>query len=305
MSQVPKGPETTTITSTDVNPYFFEPSPGPERVKLDEPGPVPAASTSQPKPGPSAWLVQKAEGLGLPSALIAGASDEVLSRAVIEQMGRLSAERSAPRVVETVSNPVQISQTPAEESAFDWGEMDDRDDAGRPVKRKVSRDDLHPAIANVIERQDKQIRELKKALEGMTRGQQESAEQSFVQRLDAAFSKSPELFGAGSGESLKGTAEFARRQVVYQQIMAMPPESRRGMTVEQAVDAVAKTLFGKGAAKPIRPSAEEWNEGAVAVPTQRKGGGEPEGRDRAISSVSEYLRETGGAPGTSLDEFLP
>jgi len=276
--------------------------------------PPPQAQPQPPRPKHPQHLLRHAEALGFHPALVEALPTEQLTQVVMDALAAQRREAASQQLAAQVQRPAEAASAPtlgppqgqrslAEE--FDWGEYEDDDGSGRKVTKKVDPEDLHPALVGVLKRQQQQLAELRRQLAEQSQQQQQARERTTAQRFDAAFARFPKLFGAGSAEDVKGTPEFARRSAVYAQVMAIPPAQRAGLTIEQAVEQVAKTLFG-----PLDAGArvEGWNAGAVAVPTKRGADPAP-GRSKAIQSVEEYMREQRSQGGslfaeTTEDEFL-
>ena len=252
-------------------------------------------------------LTKRAEALGLSASFIERATTEELAETVVEMLSM----RQAPSVPEPVQSPRPTAPQPEPEPEFDWGEIEED---GR--KRKVTDEDIHEPIVKAFKKQQKEIAALKRALEERDSRAQAAVEQTFEQRLDAAFSANEKLFGKGRGEDLKkaGAPAFFRRKAVFEAIQAIPVAERAKMTIEQAIAQVSEDLFGPQVAaaatqtqtKPKAPAVTDWNNGAVATPTQRKGPPDNKpGRSKAVESVTEMLREAQtDDSSTDLEGFL-
>ncbi len=309
-----------------------EPKPAPGPV---EPKPAPVAAAAAPAPavvGPKhpKYLTTQATALGVPDSVIAAVSTDVLGDIVAQQTTLVLSERrtqgiAALRQGDTpptnlVPGQAAAAAAPAP-AAFDWGEVDDEID-GQRVRRKIAEDEIHPAIANVIKKQDERIKQLEGAIREAGQQAQAQQERSLEQRLDAAFSTMPRAFGTGPAAAVKGTPEFARRKAVWAMMNEMPAEVRQTMTLEAALAQCAEQIFGikpgaAAAATPAKPKAPpaavvvaDWNDGAVARPTNRTPSPLPNGRAKAAASVADYLSDMKNGEGatdgdTTIDEFLP
>lgn len=319
---------------------------------IGEPDPVhdsAAASTATATPAATAaatpvasdathpkWLLKQHADLGLPAGALKLTTDDLgelvaqtaaRARQEAQAQGRQSAVQGDAANAASAANPGAASAsqpTVTPEPAFDWGEIDDEDDDGRPIKRKVDEKELHPSITRVLKDQAKRIAELEGVIRQGQQAQARAQEQSFEQKLDAAFGRHPGLFGQGSAAAVKDTPAFKRRKAVFMEIRALTPEQRAGMTIEQAVDQFAAELFGAQAPAPqqgqqaqhgqgtqqARGAADEWNAGAVSRPTPRRNNDDAPSRAKAVDAARQYFNEhasDGGAPAASdatLGEFL-
>ncbi len=330
---VAPAPAPAPVASTLASEYDIADPAVPPADAVPQPVPVASAATVPPPAPPKhpRYLLAQATELGLPEAVVAGVSTEVLGELVARETKLVMQERrgqsvAAARQGDSPAVPVAAAATPAAPvppPAFDWGEMDDEVD-GRVVRRKVTDDDLHPAIAGVIKRQDARIKDLEAAIASAGQQVRANEERTIEARLDAAFSAMPRAFGEGPAAAVKGTPAFQRRKAVWAAMQEMPPEVKATMTLEAALAKCAEDLFGvkvATAATPPKPSpkpkpvpaavVDEWNDGSLARPTNRTAPAQANGRAKAVASLSEYLGgiSTGeaadGGPDVTLDEFLP
>lgn len=233
----------------------------------------------------------------------------------------------------------QVAAQPVapQEPPFDWGTFEDEVAPGQKQMVKFTDDMLNPAIAHHIKKLTKQITELQGFIGNMGRQAQESREAAIQREFDAAFNRIPQVFGNGTAASLQGTPEFQRRKIIYQAVKgmfsAMPKEALANMSVESGVLAMAKQIFNAdpsvAAAAAPQPQPQHapqpqhhqngngqqaangvWNNGIVAVPTQRRASDQQYGRDRAVAGAQQMFQEwqaNGAFPqggDTSIDEFL-
>lgn len=278
---------------------------------------APPATGKHPK-----WLADQVADLGLHESVLA-LDTESLGTLVADQNRKLRAEyaeqrRAAAHDQATPAQPVQSKPTVTETPSLDWGEVEDQDEDGRTIKRKVREDELHPSIVHVMKAQAEQIRRLEAVIAQGVQTATQTREQTFHNQLDTSFSRHPNVFGSGSAADVRGKPEFRRRKAVLEELRQMPEEARAGKSLDQLIDLVAADLFG-----PMQTSAPaadggaqkeavaKWNSGAVARPTQRANSDKAPGRARAVDAVRQFLKETAAdaenplASDVTLDEFLP
>lgn len=293
-------------------------TPAPVQAAQAVPPPPPSSAAAPKTPAPGAvpeWLKKKADEFGIPASIVSRATAVELDEMVMGLMkSRLESTYEALRnPAPPVAAAAAVQPPPPAEPEFDWGEIEEVDANGRALKRKVvEKDEIFEPVAHVIKRQDKRIAELEAFIKTMTQQVQVNQERTVEQQFDAAFSKHAKVFGAGAGAELKGTPEFDRRVAVFNAVKMIPPEVRKTITVEQAVERVSAALFGTVAAAATQApddAVERWNAGSVQKPTQRQGREAPLGEKRARESVTAWAREQAdaGVPiggDTSIDEFL-
>lgn len=299
-------------------PTGVTPAPVPAAQAVPPPPPSSAAAPKTPAPGAvPEWLKKKADEFGIPASIVSRATAVELDEMVMGLMkSRMESTYEALRnPAPPVAAAAAVQPPPPAEPEFDWGEIEEVDANGRALKRKVvEKDEIFEPVAHVIKRQDKRIAELEAFIKTMTQQVQVNQERTVEQQFDAAFSKHAKVFGSGAGAELKGTPEFDRRVAVFNAVKMIPPEVRKTITVEQAVERVSAALFGAVAAAATEPPAAEsvidrWNAGSVQKPTQRQGRDTPHGEKRARESVTAWAREQADAGAslggdTSIDEFL-
>ena len=286
-----------------------------------------AAPATSPAPKHPAWVLQHAAEFGIHPLVIDRLPTGELSQLVMETMARARQEQATRGVANAIQTPqaaAAAAQPQPVAPSFDWGVHDDTDDSGRTIRKQFTDADVHPAVAVHIKSQNDRIKRLEDSLQNMHQSAAVSVEQQRQGQFDVAFNKIGGVFGTGTANSLKGTAEFGRRGSVYAAVKgmynALPAEVREGMTIEQAVFTMAKSMFGAevpaaaaNAARPTngQPTAEQFRNGTVQPPTQRRGSDQQFGPARAKEEAVAWFAEqqaAGAIPangGTSMDEFLP
>lgn len=298
---------------------------------------TPVQASEPAKPKHPAWLLAQAESFGLHPLMIERLDTDTLGAVVTDEMKkartRTQASPDSGQLPGQTAAPAQAA--PPAVPAFDWGEHEDfeYDFDGKKVskgKRKFTDDDVHPAIAAVIKKQSKEIEDLKAFVGTMATQARSATESRKEQAFNAAFDKFPSFLGKGSPQSLHGKPEFERRRILYQAVdgmmKAMPAEVRATMSLDSAVQSMAKSIFNvepevaaAASETPVQPSkrqpgtnghasAQDWVNGAVAVPTQRTPNPAGPGRTKAVEAATDWFNEArttepdGGL--TSIDEFL-
>lgn len=297
---------------------------------------TPPAPPAPPPPKHSPWLLKKAEQFGIHPVVVDKLSSEELNQVVLEHVAmQLENQRhfTQSQVLDTTNRPPQAiqptaTQVPgqptavATEPTLDWGTIEDEDPrTGQKVVRPVEESEIYKPIAKLFKEQQKRIAALEEEIRQSRVQTQAAVERTVEQKFEDAFAKFPQLFGQGTGASLKGTPEFERRRVVYQYANSIPAEQRANMTIEQAVDQVTKLLFAvEAASNGQAPSPQQvpqngkkspidaWNSGVLASPTKRVEGSMPRGEKLARENIAAVMRDM-AAQGdnfgeTTEDEFL-
>jgi hypothetical protein len=164
-----------------------------------------------------------------------------------------------------------------------------------------------PEVIGAFKSLKKQNLDLQRRLEALEHGQQAQAQQTFEVRADRVFAKFPNIFGEGRGFELQGTPEYARRVAVIEQVQRMQKEPG---SLEQKLSRAALILYPQLTERkpePKRPghSVDEWNDGALAKPTNRNTS-EPPSEAKARKSVAKWFAENGVTQeaGVAGDEFI-
>lgn len=151
----------------------------------------------------------------------------------------------------------------------------------------------------VVKELRKQVAELKQTIQSMSQHVAAQEGLSYAQKADAFFAKYPEQYGKGDVKSLsRSDPQFARRLAV------LGVCDQHKCSFEKAHE----ILYGSKPAPTEKPgktkAQEEWDEASTARPTQRNGGAEPNGYNKAVRNVAQLLAERKQTePGTSLEEF--
>lgn len=282
------------------------------------PAPVVQPAPSTPAAHPE-WLTKEATAIGIPAYMQAHLPTEVLSQAVME---KLRTAPVAPGAAPTAPGAAVVAPVAPAPPPFNWGTFDETDAAGRVVAKKTYTDaDIDPAIAAHIKLLHQEIANLKQFQSGVVATVATTQEQQITQVFDAAFNSVPQVFGAGGAKDVKDKPEYARRQAVYNavksMIQALPEGLKGSITIPQAIAIQAKALFNVdipkagGAPANGQPTAQQFQNGQVAHPTQKKAATPTPGRDVAIGAATEWWKENvtnnAGTPqsgDTQISEFF-
>jgi hypothetical protein len=303
-----------------------------------------AAAPEPPQKKHPDWLYTVATDLGIPPEECDELSSAALGNAIrrarrYEQSQSRQASRDDARMEAHAGSQTQPHNEPAapEPDPFDISEIEGQLDPKfraflHAVKEKSKEvDALKAQLAAVGQRE--QQREL------------QSNAQMLDGAFEAIGEKFADVFGEGDAGDLgpEKAAEMKRRLAVVTAAvggMDIRTLSRRQLNakIKEAADMIFGDLVGKRGpaasaaappdpyaaavapsrpAKPQRsgpaprstnravPTEEDWEQGALAVPTQRRGGAEPNGRAKAIRNVQEILRQGGdGATDAEIDDGL-
>lgn len=291
-----------------------------ENVQSPVPAVVPAPSTPVATVATvhPEWLTKEATTIGIPAYIQSHLPTDVLTQAVMERLRQ-------PAPVATVATPqpvpAQVPVTPTP-PAFNWGTFDETGAQGRVIAKKTYTDaDIDPAIAAHIKLLHQEIATLKQFQTGVTHQVQTSQEQQITAMFDTAFNTVPQVFGTGAAKDVKDKPEYARRQAVYNAVKGMlqglPANLKGSISVPQAIAIQAKALFGVDIANPVatvatgQPTPQQFQNGQVAQPTQKKAATPQPGRDTAVSAATEWwsqnVTNNNGTPAsadTQLSEFF-
>lgn len=309
--------------------------PGGDLPSVTSSGSTPPQAPLTPASQHPAWLTRQAADLGVHPLVAERLDTASLTQVVMEELSRQRAEfaersraatiqqpPAAPQQAPAPGQPAAVAQ-PQQPPPFDWGTFDETDHEGRVIGKKTYTEaDIDPAVAHHIRTLTQEVAGLKQFINTMGQQAQTSREAQVQAEFDRAFDRFPSIFGQGTAQTLKGKPEFERRRVIYGAVKgmysAMPPAARDAMTIEAAVAAMTQNMFGAAAAAtptpapavPGVPTPQQFQQGAVAQPTQRRDSGKPLGRDRAVDEARQWWQDqqaAGGLPadgGTSIDEFL-
>lgn len=263
----------------------------PERAR-DEQGRFLPEKTNHPKS-----LVRMARDYGIAESLIDSMSTEDLADEVnVERLKAHSVSRDSRHL-----SP-EDRQSPEGEQSPPTKNPETDDSLGLDEETRAS---IHEPILKLLQNQAREIRELKASLGAITQAEAARANESAVETADRIFAEDEQIFGKGKRSELKdGTPECVRRLAVWE--LARTQDG----SVEQKIRKAREILFGKKEPTPNRSESterqpaittEEWEESALARPTQRQGSREPKGVRRAEKAVAARLRENG----QTLDDFGP
>ena len=301
-----------------------------------------APSVPVPKPGEReralpapakhhAYVVEKARSFGFSDDEIGSVSEETLIAQVRGAEKMIAAERQAAAIRQDAQAVERVRPTPPEpvKKADDLDDLDISD-----VIPLADQDQYDPAYLKTLRRiERKRMKELADLRAELT-PIKKAAEVNQAQQLDtwldnqfAAISRDRE-FGKGSINAMLGTPAARRRTAVYAEMIALGGVNAKNFTVavetlygkakaapadqpavESAYAAGAKTPPGRNKARvPPEPTAEDFEEGQVARPTNRRGAAEVKGAKLAEQKLSEFMREQGITDieddGGDLDGFL-
>lgn len=302
-----------------------------EDTELERSRPAPEESpATKPKPVHQhhRYVVEKAQSFGISDHDIANMSEDVLVSQIrnIEQYQAREAhqaniQRDAQRVEQVRPKPpeppkpveehVDISEYLGDTKESEW------EPATLAVYRRMERKRL------------KDLNALKEQVAGIKQTTQQTQAQTIDAMMDGFFAASgrDKEFGAGPANSLMGTPALRRRNAVFAEMQALGGINAKNFQVavetlygkarvatpeEQA--AAQPSAYGQRASvAPVRPRSpkvpsvptqEDYEQGTVARPTNRRGAAEPKGDVRAVAKVAEAMREQGiSADDDSTDEL--
>lgn len=243
-------------------------------------------------------VVRLAESFGFTRERIDATTPEVLEELVLE---RNRWEREEARAARQILGS-GIREAPA---------ASERREA--TVEEEPDLTDVHEPIRKMFERQQKELAALK------AERQAEKAEAG-EREIDNAFKslEDPELFGEGSAKEVGlESEEMERRRAVYARAARYPSGSLRERLAKARTalypgrgEQTAKpgrgqdnsySRNGNGASPELQRRRDEWDEGALAVPSHRK----PSPRSpeqRAMAVAAEHLRNIDLGGDSRLDD---
>lgn len=279
----------------------------------------PAEQLSPPPNNPkhAQGVVNLARELGLEDDEISSTPSGQLERtvyALFRQREKLRSELNVERLRQDAT-----VQTPDPKS------LEEEDDLGLNPE-------VEPTILNAFKRLQKENKELKAKL-----GRVDDLDKQFSQHkfktasdlLDAAFAKLPakyrKLFGDGAASDLgpNQQRELKRRLAVLQEAGITFDNINRGTIIKKIKDA-ADSLYALPEEQPVEPTEppdpysraiaqpkkgqritpEQWDEAATAVPSQRRGAGEPNGEQKAVANLARKMREQESMSDAEIDDGL-
>lgn len=145
-------------------------------------------------------------------------------------------------------------------------------------------------IVAVLTAQEKRIREQEKLIRAREAADAAQRQQQGYTEIDTAFTalKSP-LFGEGTYKDID-PAMYRRRKAVIASIQQEPPKGLNSLA--EAVAQRANELFGVASPSHDKNKEfkEKWNQGGVAIPTQRSETPQKKGDKAATKEVAKLLR---------------
>lgn len=269
----------------------YEHEPDAEEAVSPPPPPPPPAVVSPPPPPPPAKhthprdLERMAIAYGLTDQEIEATPTPALQAKVV----RLGEERKTAAQKPASPPPPAV---PEEE----------------PVDLGIDESKYDPEVIGVLKRikreNKKEVKELRDKLEAREKQDVEGRRNAVHRRFEELCDAQPEKYGV-TGKFEVGSAEFLRRQAVYNGLMALG----QGATTLDADHAkIDAALFGARSQSPPPPASpppppaagsnghnritpEQWNKGTVVKPTKVKGPEKPKGPERATEYVANFLRE--------------
>lgn len=288
-------------------------------LEVPTPKPAPSAAAVEPKPhNHPAFLVRMAKQYGFSDTDIQNTSPEILERQV-EAINDREMKRSQSTLAD-LDRLARIQPKPPPEPTVTKPEDDvDLSD----ILGDVAADDIDVRFLNVLKRQEKkrqkELADLKTQVERGTATAQQTETQRRNGLLDQLFAASgrENVFGKGPMGPNIGPQAAARRLAVVQFI----DTNNGGKVDEQAFQMAVETLYGKKKAtagtpagagegveddpyapkpqparKPSRqtaPTEDDYEEGQVSRPTNRRGAAEMKGEAKARRAVKEKMDEQG------------
>ena len=241
-------------------------------------------------------LVKLARDLGISDDEIQSTSSAELREAIND----VRLERQFSRRSEAVEQPLERPSIPEDK----WD----------------GEDDIAPQIVQILKSLKGEIKSLKEENNQLKAFTHSQAVESFTQKADREFSELGPAFESMIGKGTKSDLEPDSFQMVLRDALVKEAVKLAGKNATTDAIAskikVAAKLHLQGltanpqendSASSKRWTQSQWDEGALARPTQRHTGDElPKGAERAELAVAEYLRVNGQSNGrTSKDEFFP
>lgn len=239
---------------------------------------------------------------------IAGIDPVSLERSV--NLLALKSLREAKQIKrdQTVSNAVDrnlANQNPPQPQV-DEDPLSDYD-FGEENGQKLGADFFHPALQNVIKKQAKELKELKKQVAALTGREVARENETRFQMYDRVFADSgfEDHFGKGPGKQFKaedGAMQKRVAMIILSRTMSGPDEEAK---LREAI----KTVYGSRAqATPknddddldLSAAQQQWQQARLNRPTQRKELPPTKGKNAAVRAVTQKLNDF-GAEGVNGD----
>jgi hypothetical protein len=285
------------------------------------------------KPNHSSYVVRKAREYGISDHDIANMSPAVLEERLhtIDLYQRreqqLAHERQAADAVERIRpRPPEPEAKPVEPDVDITDYLDGE-----------TEDKFDPGFLKIIKKQErkrlKDLADLKNDLSQTKQVSQKNEAERLAAQMDEWFAATgrDDEFGKGAFAAVMATPAGRKRQAVYHEMMALGGQNAKNFRM------ALETLFGKGTpaavapaadavnpyaqrpaapaararkAAPAVPTEDDYDEGRLARPTNRRGASEVKGDKQAVSRVAEAMREMGiqdivDDDGDATDGFLP
>lgn len=249
---------------------------------------------------------------------IEGLSKEALEIFVSREMSR---QLKAAKVGQVEDRELDRKKKEKEEEdaelEIDWGEGED--ESGN--KRKFTKDDVHPALRNVIVGLVKEIKSLKGEKAEDAKAAQQKQMDQFTAAFDASCSRFTKTLGKGTLSDLEGTPQAKKRVAMFKEVCDIMSKNK-GIRLDQAVEQAAEELYGaklatvaKPKAKPKVESEEDeeedeqtvrrqgYTQGKTVRPTGRKDK-KAKGASAAEEAVERWLEDNppGDDVGSAADD---
>lgn len=283
------------VVDDDYDDEFEESTPAPSTPETPAEETQPVVSE---KPKHSRFLILQARDLGISQEEIDDTPTKQLER-VVYYLNKQQRQRPDEPKVEAKTAPVV-------EEDMDLG-----------IDEAVVEPSIVKAMKKLAKGQkdkDAKIAALEQELGTVKQNESRREAQTAAERIDAGFGDlGPEyesIFGKGRGNEMEASDRcLHRRRAVLQSLNADPPKTgtlrdnvrRRALELFGQPDAVqAETPEPEPKPAPSKkkgPTQEEWNEAALARPTQRANSSEKYGVKRAEKAAHEFLKSKGVVTG--------
>jgi hypothetical protein len=284
-----------------------------------KPAATPAAKpAAKPVNQHHAYIVEKARSFGIADHDIENMSEEVLVSQIrsIEQYrareaNQANRQQDALRVEHVRPKPPPPPSKPVED------DVDISEYLGDTKESEWEPEQI--ALYKRMERKRlKEMNELKEAVAGIKQSSQQTQAQTIDAMMDGFFAAAnrEKEFGRGDATGLIGTPALRRRNAVFQEMqllgginaknfqMAVETLYGKARAAETPEPAAAKpSAYGNGTpavparaktpAGPRVPTEQDYEEGTVSRPTNRRGAAEMKGDERAVAKITEAMREQG------------
>jgi hypothetical protein len=291
---------------------------------------VPTATPTKHHP----FIVEKARQLGIADHDIDNMSEESLTAAIRGAEQYAMRERQLANQRQDAAAQERFRPAPREEPKPRVEDLDREILADLGIENP---DKFDPDYIKTLVRQEKVRRRDMEELKGIIKQTQQTAQQTQNQTAEqiadgyfANLGRDRE-FGVGPSGSMANAPSFARRVAVLSLMMQLGGQNERNF--RQAVEILYGIGLNKGkqapaapagtpgatqpaaprvprAAKPATvPTEDDFENGVVARPTNRRGAAEVKGEKRAQQKIADAMREQGINPddddlGDAYDGFL-